>query len=204
MNFLRLLERRGASGASVIPQADHEGNTLVAQALPTHAEITRKGNGWQVMSTTGVAGKVARPTTVALGTLWNGESPGGKSYYIDRAFAHNLVSTAVLGYYSIWLCVHPVGQVALTGDITAFASLSGKSSYGGNAMFDVDETVDDDGWFPWGNWGEASATGVVPGAAVEAPVNGRIVLPPTAALSIQLVASLVGYTYTVGFGWYEE
>lgn len=184
---------------------DRYNNLLVSQGMPAYLELTRRGNGWQAMATAAVAALVVRPSTTAMATLWNGEPAGGKSYIIDRAFAHQLVSTAAAGFHSLWLCVHPVGMAAPTNDITVRNSLSGKKITAiGYSRFDNGATVVDDGWFPWGNWGQVEATGVLPGGHVEAEVAGRIIIPPTAGLSIQVVASVVGNTFTAGFAWYEE
>ena len=185
-------------------QVDKRNSLLIAHGLPPYTEITRRGGGWQTMATTAVAALVIRPSTTAMATLWNGEPAGGKSYIIDRAFAHQLVSTAAAGFHSLWLCVHPAGMAAVTDDITARNSLSGKKGYVGFSRFDNGATVVADGWFPWGNWGEVEPTGVLPGGHVEAVVEGRIIIPPTAALSLQVVASVVGNTFTAGFAWYEE
>ena len=201
--ILKGIRRGGGGDNEVRVNADRHGNLLVAQGLPPYAELTRLGGGYQAMSTTGVTGLVARPTVTALVTLWNGEPDGGLSYVIDRAFAHNLVKTAAVTAFSIWLCVHPTGMAAPTDDITTKNSLSGKKGYGGRARFDVDATVAADGWFPWGNWGEGSATGVYPSAHVEAEVAGRIILPPSAGLSLQVVVSITATTFTAGFAWYE-
>ena len=177
---------------------------LVAQGLPPYAEITRLGGGWQAMATAAVAALVVRPSTLAMATLHNNEPDNGKSLIMDAAFAHNLVGTAN-GVYSIWLCVHPVGMAAPTNDISVRNSLSGRSAGSGAArtIFDNGATVVDDGWFPWGG-SEHTVTVTTPGGVVQAPIEGKILIPPKAGISMQIVADVVGATFTAGFRWYEK
>lgn len=194
---------RGAKNGLFQPvEASPDGELLVASALPPYAEITRQGDGWAAMSTAAVAALVVRPGVTAMATLWNGEGEGGKSYIIDRAFAHNLVGTAN-SVYGIWLCAHK-RMAAVTNDITARGSLSGKGTgYGGAARFDIEATVVDDGWFPYG-LSEHTVTVTTPGGQVEALVAGRIIVPPQCGVSLQIVANVVGVTFTSGFAWYER
>ena len=176
---------------------------LVAQGLPPYAEMARQGLGWQAMATAAVAALVVRPTTVATATLWNGEPEGtGKSLIMDAAFAHNLVGVANSDY-GIWLCVHPVGMAAPTNDITARNSMSGRANGAARTFFDNGATVADDGWFPWGN-SVANVTITVPGGQVEAQIGGRIIIPPTAGISMSIVADTTGVTSTCGFRWFEK
>jgi hypothetical protein len=173
--------------------------------LPSYAQITARGVGWQAMTTTAGAALVVRPSTVALATLFNNNPVSdGVCLIIDAAFAHNLVGVANSSY-GIWLCVHPVGMAAPTNDITVRNSLSGLSATtpASKTLLDAGATVLDDGWFPWGDAGHA-VTVTVPGGQVTAPVDGRIIVPPTAAVSMTVVADTTGATFTTGFRWYEK
>ena len=198
------------AGAGVSPsnaQVQVHPNTsdlYVAQGLPPYHELARSGGGWQAMNTAALAALVVRPSTVAMATLYNGEPAGGKSLIMDAGFAHNLVGVAGSSY-GIWLCVHPVGFTAPTNDITVRNSLSGRSAGNGSArtLFDTGATVADDGWFPWGDAGHA-VTVTVPGGQVTAQIDGRILIPPTAAISLTVVADTTGATFTSGFRWYER
>jgi len=177
---------------------------FIAQGLPPYTEITRGGGGWQAMSTAAVAALVVRPTTTAMATLHNNEPEGGRSLIMDAAFIHNLVGVAGSSY-GIWLCVHPVGMAAPTNDITVRNSLSGRAANNGSAttLFDNGATVADNGWFPWGDSGHA-VTVTVPGGQQTAPINGRIIIPPKAGISLHVVADTTGATFTSGFRWYEK
>ena len=174
---------------------------FIAHSLPPYTEMARQGQGGSAMNTTALAALVVRPSTVAMATLWNGEGTGGKSYIIDRAFAHNLVGVANSSY-GIWLCVHPAGMTKPTADITAIKGHSGKV-YNGLAVFDTGATVIDNGWFPWGNSGHA-VTVTVPGGQVEILVDGRLIVPPQAGISLSVVADTTSATFTSGFAWYEK
>ena len=163
---------------------------------------TAKGYGFQAMATSAVAALVVRPSTVAMATIRNNSA--NKLLVIDEAFAHNLVTTSAEGYGNIWLCSHPAGMDAVTNEITVRNSTNGGTAGGSETSFDNGATVSDDGWFPWPDVAaQAEATGVLPGACTLARVNGRIIVPPTGGLSLQVVSSVVGNTFCAGFRWYE-
>ena len=159
---------------------------------------TAKGYGYSAMATSAVAALVVRPSTTAMATLYN--NSGSRNYVIDRAFAHNLVAAAQSDYV-LWLCVHPKGMTAPTGDITVRNSSSGKAT-GGTGLFDNGATVVADGWFPWG-LAYTTVTVTTPGGVLIAEVGGRLIIPPTAAISLQVVASVNTATFTAGFSWFE-
>jgi|SRR3990167_10232444 len=170
--------------------------------MPYSLAWTAKGYGYQAMATAAVAALVVRPTSTAMATLRNQSSD--RVLVIERAFGHNLVTSAAEGYSHIWLCSHPAGSGTVTNDITVRNNTSGKDAGGSSTFFDNGATVTDNGWFPWPDViGQAEATGVLPGAAVLANVNGRIMVPPTGAISMQVVSSVTGNTFTVGFHWFE-
>lgn len=184
------------------------GDLQVAQGLPPYTEMTRRGHGWQVISTTAAASLVVRPDTVALVTLWNGEGTGGKAYIIDRIFAHMLVSDNAQGRFMLWACLHPQGMTKPTADLArAATNLTGMSGlyYSGMAVVDVDATVVDNGWYPVSSSVDYEPTGVLPGAGIVANIEGRLIIPPQGGLSVQVVASDPDEsTSVVGISWYEE
>jgi len=162
---------------------------------------TAKGYGWSAMATTAVAALVVRPTVTAMNSLYNNTS---EYFVIDRVFAHNLVAAAVTTSV-LWVCVHPVGAVAFdtpTNDITVRNSLSGKQAGSANGFMDVAATVVDDGWFPWGKDAYVLTT-TTPGGLLMAEIGGRIIIPPTAAISMSVVASVNTATFCGGFTWYQ-
>lgn len=169
--------------------------------MPYYMAWTAKGYGFQAMATSAVASLVVRPTTVAMATLRN--QSNNKVLVIERVFGHMLVTSAAEGYAHIWLCSHPAGSATITNDITVRNTTLGEVG-GSETFFDNAATVVDNGWFPWPDViGQAEATGVLPGAAVLANVNGRIMVPPTGAISMTVVASVTATTVTAGFHWFE-
>jgi len=184
-------------------QANELSEQLVAQGLPVGTEMVRKGRAWGTMTVTAAAGLVVRPSTLAAFELWNGQPSGGVSLVIDRLFAFNLVSTAVVEGFSIWAQVATV-KAAPSSAALAIRGNSGKQGYSGLAVNAIGTTVLDNGWFPWGNAYNKAAGGVVPFGAITAEVNGRLVVPPGCSLCLHVVASLVGDTFTMGAMWYEE
>jgi hypothetical protein len=161
---------------------------------------TAKGYGRQAMATAAVAAVVVRPSTTAIASLYNTSS---NNFIIERAFAHELVSAAVTTA-SIWLCVHPKGTIVAgyADDITARGGTSGTVA-SGDGYFDIEDTVLDAGWFPWSeNYGYVLTT-TTPSVVLMANVNGRIIVPPTAGISISVVASVNTATFTCGFHWFS-
>lgn len=195
------LTARRVDGTAVTPAADSWNGLFTSQGLPPYLELSRRGYGWQVMDTTATAAVVVRPSTVAGLTLWNGDP--SKAYVIDRVGAFNLVTTNAIHDWSVWGCVHPAGMTKPTADITAIKSMSGKAAYGGYAVVDTGATVLDDGWFIIGDGHVGNPDTTTPGTAVAFPLEGRIVVPPTGGFSINVVASLVGDTYTHMISWFE-
>ena len=183
------------------------GDQFVVQGHAPYAELTRLGDGWSAIATTAVAALVIRPTTVAAFGLWNGETAGGKSYVVDRIFSHNLVSTAAESFFGIWACLHPAGMTNPGEDIAASATNvtgnSGKTYAGLGVVYTGNETVVNNGWYPWGDGKAISASGVIPGSHSDVRVEGRLIIPPQGGLSIHVVASLTGCTFTSGLSWYE-
>lgn len=200
---------RRTSGATANQEfsgvANYRNEQLTAQGLPQFAQLSAENRGYQVQGTTARAALVVRPTTTANLTLFNNNPLGsGIVMVIDRIFAFNLVSTAAQARSSLWHCVHPVGMTKPTADLTTFSSMSGyASAYSGGAVVDEAATVVDNGWFVCGNWGDVEPTGVLPGGSMEYQPLGRLILPPTAGLSVQVVSSVVGNTYTCGIAWWE-
>jgi hypothetical protein len=124
-----------------------------------------------------------------------------KVLVIDEVFGHNLVAVANSAF-SLWLCVHPAGMAAVTNDITVRNNLNGGAAGGSETFFDNGATVVDDGWFPWGV-SDHTVTVTTPGGVVIAPVEGRIIVPPTGGISVQCVGSTTSVTICAGFRWYS-
>ena len=187
---------QATNGESVFAKATEGGTTIT---IDQRVVWTARGYGFQAMATSAVASLVVRPTTTAMATIRNNSN--SKVLVIDEAFGHNLVAVAESAF-SLWLCSHPVGMAAITNDITVRNRLNGGAAGGSETFFDNGATVTDDGWFPWGV-SDHTVTVTTPGGVVIAPVNGRIIVPPTGGISLQCVGSTTGVTITAGFRWYE-
>ena len=174
----------------------------IMHTIDAHGVWAAKGYGYQAMATAAVAALVVRPSTTAMATLFNNESGGGKAYVIERVFAHNLV-TASEEQGGIWLCVHPTGMAAPTNDITVRNNTGGKAAGGSLSIFDNGATVVNDGWFPWGAGEWTNLDGTAPGGQIEVHIDGEIVVPPQAGISLHVVATTTANTYTAGFHWFE-
>lgn len=196
---------RISTGQKVSLKATKEGDLYIAQNLPPYALATAAGRGYQVMASAAAACLASGtiPTTTALGTLWNGEVGGGKTYIIDRIFAQQVASdVATLNHYGLWACVH-IAMDAVTADITAIKSMSGKAGYGGSARFDIGATVVNDGWFPVSDSIKAEERQTQGGSQKVAPIEGRLQVTPQHGLSIHVVGNDTNLTFRVGCSWYE-
>jgi len=170
----------------------------VLLTTPQQRSWTERGLGWQAMATAAVASLIVRPDTVAIITFFNNTT--NKYFVIERVFSHSLVSIAD-GNFGIWLCVHPVGMTAPTNDITIRNSTSGLTA-GTEGIFDNGATVVDNGWFPWGE-SQTTVTATVPGSLAQALVEGRIVIPPTAAISASVVGQTAVVTNCMGLHYFS-
>ena len=184
---------------------DVYGNLLASQGLPQYTEATRIGGGYHVMTATPFAPAAAVPTTTCkLEIFNNGSGSGANSLVIDTLYAFQLLGTAATQTYAIWAQVYT--KAAPTNTALTIASDSGRPDItsGSSIITAVDTTVVAHGWRPWGNvqaWGTAAAT---PGNSWHAEVNGRLVVPPGAALCLSVVGSLAtASTFHVGASWYN-
>ena len=204
-----IFKRRSSEGNNIerTPLLNYADEQIFSQGWPPYTEMTRRNKGWQVMNTSALAALVVRPSTTAMLTLYNNNTVASKiAFIIDRIFAFNLVNTDAVEDWGVWACIHPTGMTAPTADITDIKSMSGlATAYGGGAIVDTGATVVDNGWFPVDTIGsKVGNTGTVtPGTSIAIPIEGRFVIPPTAAISVSVVASLVGQTFTTGYSWYE-
>jgi len=195
--------RKGATVSQGSIGLNELGEQFAAGGLPPYTEMTRKGNGWSVMSVVAVAGLVVRPSTVAAFEIWNGNNVGGKSLIIDRLFYFNLVTTAANEGWSGWAAVAAAKAAPAAGANVVTRGNSGKA-YSGSVIGALGTTVIDSGWFPWTNGLVTGGSGVTPYGCAVANVEGRLIVPPQCSLCMHVVASLVGQTFTQGASWYEE
>lgn len=207
MNVFSIFGRYRTPGGPDVDQAigaTKDASVVVAQAASLYEEVTRRGQLWSTMTTSAVAALVVRPSTVTALEVWNGYPAGGPSLVVDRLMAFNLVSTAVNSNASLWAMVTmPKATPALTALVVN--SHIGKQFItpllGGQIVTGAGTTVIDNGWFPWGaNYIGPNAA--APGGGFDAQVTGRLIVPPGCSLCVQVVASIVGDTFTEGASWY--
>lgn len=190
-----LIQAQTEAGVDVQVKATPGG---LLYTIPHSVIWTAKGYGYQAMATAAVAALVVRPTTTAMATLRNTSS--NKLVVMERVFAHNLVAVAE-SEYQLWLCVHPT-QAAVTNDITVRNSTNGGAAGGSQTHFDNGATVTDDGWFIWSPQGHTT-TVTTPGGNIYAEIGCRLIVPPGAGISAQVVAITTSATFTMGFHWFE-
>ena len=154
------------------------------------------------IQTAATAGLVVRPSTVAGLTIWNGSNDGGKSLVIDRLFTFNLVSTASQSFFSLWYCLH-LRMTKPTAEIVTLRGTGDGREPDMSITVDAGATVLDHGWFPCGVAGETEEVGVLPGGMVEFNANGRLIVPPQHAISLQVVSSIITDTFTSGASWWR-
>ncbi len=179
---------------------------LVAQGNPPYHELNRLGSGWSVQTTTLFAPLVARPGTTAILEIYN-NATSGMTMSVDDLFAEQILSTAASQTYAIYAMVSTQKAVP---SLTALSvqSSSSRAFYTTTAsskvVTGVSTTVVDNGWRPWGSvqaWGTATAT---PGNGWNAPVDGRLIVPPGASLCLHVVGALAtASTFQVGAHWFE-
>lgn len=196
----------GGSGEEVDILATRQGSLHVAQSLPSGALLTAKGQSYIAIATSVIAFIADEPETAAMFTLYNGEADGGKSYVIERIFTLCDVGTTAEARFALWACVHPVGRAADTADISLINNASGVAlgtSYGGNAKLDNGATVTNDGWSPWTTTMDISLETGLGGSALVAQVRGRMIVPPSAAISLSVTSTSTSETGVCGFHWHE-
>ncbi len=174
------------------------GEALVAQGLPPYTESTRLGQLWSTMSTTAFAAKVARPAAINVAVeIFNA---GASTLVIDRIFCEWRAATAAASSAVMYAMVGP--QTAPTAGVFAIRGSSGKA-YSGQVIVAVNQSVVDNGWFPWGNSITAALAAATPNGGQDSRVEGRLFVPPGHALCLDVVASLVGDTFIQGASWWE-
>lgn len=186
------------------------GDQLVAQSLPSYAELVRLGNTWSMRTATASAfnAVAALPTTLAAAILYNGEAAGGKSYVIHSMFCTTIVTAAAATQYSLLAQVlpSPLGVATApthSSTTTLLTSRSGKAAYNGLAKRAINVTTFfTDGWEVVGTQGGLAAANV--GGGVFADIAGSIIIPPGGALGLNVIAGTVNTAgMIVGCTWSE-
>ena len=203
--FGRLRNGGATDGTETALRTNERADLLTAQGMLPKAELTRGGNGWNVMTSTAAAPIAAVPTTTALLELFNPVT-SSVDLVIDDLYAFQLLSTAATQTYAVWAMVTTT-KAAPTAAALVIASRSGKDpvtgATGSFVVPAVDTTVVANGWRPYGPvqaWGTAAAT---PGNSLVAPVNGALIVPPGSSLCVAVAGSIAtASSFQVGVGFY--
>lgn len=199
---LQVFGIRISTGQAVSLKATREGDLYIAQNLPHYALITAAGRGWGVKLATAAACVIDIPTTASLLEIWNGEQGGGKCYIISRMWCLVTGAEPSDEKVSILAAVTTTAEAQPTAELTP-VSLSSSGSYGGKAYCDAGATLTNTpGWAAYGHADQKSAKALM-GANVDVPVDGRLIVPPSAALAMTAISGEVGVLVKLGVEWYE-
>jgi hypothetical protein len=206
------------SQLDVQPMLADGGEQLVSQALPERTELVKLGKSFGAAIPTASAFTYvnAWPTTRAELVLLNGESAGGPSYVVDRAWMASITAgatgpVALLGQIIPATAATQGATGPATADNTAIKrhQMSGRTNntITSNArlvLANVQFAVADQ-WFLLGQTPGLAATagGAVLAQGVEAQVLGRIIIPPQAAFCLAGIASIGAGTAIAGLEWHE-
>ncbi len=182
---------------------------LISLGLPPFTEMTRKGNGWIVLTATAFAPVAALPGVTAALEIYNnslGKDP--LSIVVTDLFGFQVLSTAATQVYGIWAMV-TTQKVIPTLTALDMMSRSGRNKMTPTAASPVvtaiNTTVIANGWAPYGpgvGWGTAAAT---PGQSLHAPIDGKLIVPPGASLCVTIVGSVAtASSFHCGAGFYLE
>lgn len=185
--------RGGASdGQPVAVRANEYDEMLVAQGLPPYTEVTRKGIGWVVQTSTLFAPLTAVPTTTAALELWNNIA-SGKDMVVDNVFAEQILGTAAAQAFAIYAMVTTAKAVPSLTALTLFSPNGAAAvtpTVGTEIVTGVGTTVVANGWRPWGNPIANGTAAATPMGSWHAEVNGRLIVPPGSSLCLHIVGSL--------------
>ena len=205
-SILRAIRRGGDADGQDFPVSVNEHNELiVAQGLPPYTEMTRRGMGRTVQTSTLFAPLTAVPTTTAALEIWNNTS-SGKDLVVDTLFADQILGTAAAQAFAIFACVSVPKAVPSLTALTV-NSTSGKalytSSVGSEVVTGVGTTVIANGWRPWGNPIANGTAAATPMNSWHAEVNGRLIAPPGCSVLLHITGSLAtASSFQVGCGFY--
>lgn len=183
------------------------GSLAIAQLEPALAEAARAGlrfgGGTQVIAN-GIAPVAAIPTTTATLALWNGESPGGRSYLVQRVHFGLGSGTPTAGG-TLFAALAPAAIAAPT---PATNYSSGSLSRGGKATKAVWGTAvtfaAGAAWMAMASSFQLAAANVGQGDGTGYLSEGGILVPPGYALGLAILSG-TGTTplYYVSMEWTE-
>lgn len=201
---------RQTTGTPAQLGGDFTGALGLSQVLPPRALGAAAGRRFGAVNGNGstfLAPVTAVPTTTLTMALWNGESDGGKSYFIESVFAFLASGTPDVGG-ALLACVtldkQAANPTAYAG--TVISGLSGKQGGASKARFvnNITAVGGTPAWQLLDRQPAIPATAKIAAGAFLADVQGSIVLPPGYMLGLTVLAG-AGTTPLFGFGasWLE-
>ena len=200
----RTTEQNIAEGGIVEPLYFPDGSRGVNAVLPPFAEISRRGDGFTVGTTTLFAALVAVPTTTAILEVYNNSTD--KLMVVSDLYAIHVLSTAVVQGYGIYAMVTTSKAVPTLTALNLY-SLSGKAivvpTAASEIVTGVGTTVVDNGWRPYGNSPSFSLEAATPSMGWSANIDGRLVVPPRSSMCMHVAGSLAtASAWQCGFSAY--
>lgn len=183
---------------------------LVAMGASPYGEITKMGRAFETHTTAALAAVVAVPTVGNMLSIYNNEPEGGRSYVIDRAWAQNVVSTAVASQCVLIGCLGQTRVAALASAalaINALNGLGGKDTRAINGTANLDAVTGVvANWrvLPGQTGGLKTGAVATPGYYSNSQIDGRIIVPPGRLFAIHVLANVVGETFIGGIEWHER
>lgn len=204
---------RGVEGMPL--HVNQHGDLYCAQGAARYEDIVAAGHAFEINSgmTTAldIAAVIAVPTTAVIAAIYNGEADGGKSLVIDQAWALMTTAGAAVKQASLLGCLGTVRETAPT-DATPTGALRALNGMGGKdtkARWIVSGTALPATTGIAANW-TTLATGVntaiasLPGSAIMADIDGRIIVPPGRYFGLHVLCADVTAEWNVGLRWHER
>lgn len=185
-----------------------QGQGIYAFGNPAYTEITRQGNGWNLVTATAFTPVAAVPAVTAALEIFNNTTGNSSiTLVVDSLFGFQLTSTAVVQAYGVWAMV-TTQKVAPSNTALSVFSQSGRASYATTAasriISAVGTTVVANGWRPFGPVQPWSTMAATPGQSIAAEVSGRLIVPPGTSLCVTIAGSVAtASSWQVGASWYE-
>ncbi len=191
-------------GNEEVPAAgDRQNNQLFASGNPTYMEVRRRGEGYNIFTSTAFAALVSVPTTVARLEMYNN---GSRLAVVSDLHLWRLIGSAVGVGDVIWAMVSTAKAIPALTAQTLF-SMSGRASIIPTATSEmvtgVGTTVIANGWqaygLPAGYLGAAT-----PGVGANTPIDGKLIIPPGTSLCLQVTSSVTtasAFHMGVTFDW---
>lgn len=179
----------GGADAEVSAGVDALKNLLVAQGNPPYTETRRRGDGWNVLTSTALTPLAALPTTTAHLELYNN---GARVAVVSDLHVYRLLGTAVAVGEILFAMISTAKAIPTLTAQTLY-SMNGKAAVVPTATSEivtgVGTTVIANGWQPYGP-PAAYLAAATPGSGYSVAIDGKLQIPPGCSLCLELAASV--------------